>query len=354
VSSHPDTEVLIRQALESDANRAPIGSRSWAGPSYSTTTAVARRHKVWMYGSLAVAATLAIGVIATYRMDRGTENQAAGFQPSGTEYPLTDLGEPTDGAFELTLASLSGMTQVPGQPPIASGPAITYQGGATAELMYCESSGGGGGCSPEWMATVPNIGITSSVDNRVADFDVWIWANVPANAASVQFTQGDVELWQRPIRGMVQFPYSWLTHDPAPDATDQVDYTALPYNAIAYDINGVKVGEANQAAIDLANSQVVPPLNLYADITSAQGETISALTDSTLRECLRRAGATFSPDGTVATLPDGADDQTVWKTCVGETKAAVAAAIAAINPRFYDGLKGERPLVADPMFKWGP
>jgi hypothetical protein len=56
----------------------------------------------------------------------------------------------------------------------------------------------------------------------------------------------------------------------------------------------------------------------------------------------------------VATLPDGADDQTVWKTCVGETKAAVAAAIAAINPRFYDGLKGERPLVADPMLKWGP
>jgi hypothetical protein len=231
---------------------------------------------------------------------------------------------------------------------------VNYMGGDGAEVWWNESSRGGGGSAPDWMIGVPITSISSSIDNRVADFDVWSWTNVPASAAYVVFTQGDVQLWQRPIRGVVQFPYAWLTHNNVGNAEPAQPGAAEPYEAMAFDAAGTRVGDASQAAIDTASAGVSEPDQRWADITTAQMETLTTLNDTTARDCLTRSGATFSPDHMVATLPEGVDNAAVWSACVEETKSAVAAAVAEINPRYYDGSIGERPLVADPPLQWGP
>ena len=349
-----DFDTQIRTALTADATRAPMSTTAWAGPTYPSGTTEVRRRNPWVYATLAAAAVVTIGAIAVTRVNHQPEDQAAGFHPPGTEYPLTDLGEPPGGSGFLTVAGLARVTQVPGQPPLTVGPSMSYDGGDGAEGSWNESSGGGGGSAPDWMIGVPITSISSSIDNRVADFDVWSWSNVPDSAAYVVFTQGDVQLWQRPIHGVVQFPYAWLTHNNGESADHIVDYTAEPYEAVAFDAAGTRVSDASQAAIDAANAGSIAHHQWWADITRAQMEVLTTLTDTTVTGCLTRSGATFSPDHMVATLPESVDDAAVWSACVVETKAAVAAALAEINPRYYDGSIGERPLVADPPLQWGP
>jgi hypothetical protein len=337
-------ETRVSEALTADASRAPVGSPTWFGPNY---TEASRKH---VRGGtrrtlMALAAVAAVSIAAlgvALRRDE-VQRHAGGFTPAGVEYPLTDLGEPTYGAFGLTVSALARVTQVPGQPRIVSGPTLNYSGGPTAEIQWCDAPmGGGAGCAPDWLVSVPRVGQTSSVDNHHADFDVWTWSNVPTEASFVTFTQGNIRLWQRPVHGMVQFPV----------AHAQPGLPSAPEETVALDSAGNELARADTQSVYEAGTKVTNPSPQWADITASQGEAMHKLTDTTLRTCLSKAGATYSDYGTVAFLPTGADAQSVWNACVTETKAAVSASLHEINPRYYDPSKGERPMVDDPMQKF--
>jgi hypothetical protein len=336
-------ETRVSEALTADASRAPVGSSTWLGPNY---TEASRQHvrggtrrMLMALATVAAVSIVALGI--TLRRD-DVQRDAGGFTPAGVEYPLTDLGEPTYGAFGLTVAALARVTQVPGQPRIVSGPALNYSGGATAELQWCDASSGGAGCTPDWLASVPRVGQTSSVDNRHADFDVWTWSNVPTEAAFVTFSQGDSRLWQRPVHGIVQFPVV-PGQSGLPSAHEEI---------VALDSAGNELVRADTRSVYEASTRVTNPSPQLADITATQGAAMFKLTDTTLRTCLSKARATYSDYGTVAFLPQEADAQSVWNACVTETKAVVSAALKEINLRYYDPSKGERPMVDDPMQKF--
>jgi len=77
--------------------------------------------------------------------------------------------------------------------------------------------------------------VTSSVDNGFASFDLWTIEGLPANAAFVSYSDGDLQLWQRPIMGFAAFPNV--------EGRDEM--------VIAYDGDGIEVGRfgaAQQAA----------------------------------------------------------------------------------------------------------
>jgi hypothetical protein len=334
-------ENRVSEALVADASRAPVGSPTWLGPNYAQ--APQPRSQLCTRRGLTLVTVAAVSIVAlgfAVRRD-DVPKHVGGFVPAGVEYPLTDLGEPDHGASGLTVAALARVTQVPGQPPIVSGPTLSYSGGASAEVQWCTSSSGGAGCSPEWLVGVPWVGQTSSVDNLHADFDVWTWSNVPAEAAFVTFTQSDSRLWQRPVHGMVQFRVTKAT---------QPGVAGVPVQAVALDAAGNELQRADDQTVYEAGMKVTAPPQ--ADLTAAQGVAIVELTDRTIRTCLSQVGATYSDYGTVAFLPASTNVQLVWNTCVAETKATVAAAVKEINPRYYDPSKGERPLVDDPMQKF--
>jgi hypothetical protein len=209
---------------------------------------------------------------------------STGFTPPGHEYPLSDLGEPTNGPQSLTLASLARVTQVPGHPADITGPTMMYAGCATAVEMQCDwDTGGGGACHPEWNWSVPRTTGTSSVENMTADCDVWIWSNVPHAASVVGFTQGSTKLWQHPVNGVVQFRAS---------VASKAGDVGVPVEAVAYDTSGAEVARADDQMILAASAAVIDPNLLQADATQAQREDLANLTDTTIRACLIRAGAT--------------------------------------------------------------
>lgn len=163
----------------------------------------------------------------------------------------------------------------------------------------------------------------------------WIWSNVPAAATVVAYTAGTTQLWQRPIRGIVQFAYSvqaTVGHD-------------LPGTAVAYDGTGNEIARTPHEPGDALSGPTTD--TTLPDLTQEQGESLSRLTDSTMRTCLGRFGAT-TVSANVMALPDPADGLRAWAPCVTETQQLVAAALDAMNPRFYDAGKGELPTALNP------
>ena len=78
------------------------------------------------FAAVGVAAAVAVAAVAMNRPD-SSRNLRVGLTPHGTEYPLTELVEPTGGQHRVT--------QVPGHPPLVVGPTLHYLGGSTADLL---------------------------------------------------------------------------------------------------------------------------------------------------------------------------------------------------------------------------
>jgi len=341
-----DLDTIIRNALLDDATRAPRLPETWGGPATSFRDVGRRRSRQLRYAALAGAAAVIIVALALLigrsSVDRVSPapavdsvspataadrvSPATGWQPPGTEFPSQDLGAPT--ALEsLTVSGLARTIRVAGQPDLTISTELTYAGGHTAELERCLSVGGGAGCTPEWNpAPLGSLGITSSVDNGVADDDLWTWQGVPTGAAYVVYGNSAEQRWQRPIAGVVVFP-----NQPGVDG------------AVAYDINGHEVARIDAALADAAAQGLRMPE--LADISKDQFSQLQQLTATTLHDCLINDGATIA--GNVADTTTN-----VWDRCVNQTKATVTDAVDALHPRFYDP-STERPTNSDPAMVYG-
>jgi hypothetical protein len=335
-----DLDTMLREALTDDAKRAPELPERWTGPVVAVTAPSApspswhRRGAIWL--GAAVAATVGVLVIADLGgAPHGDVDSAvtAAWTPPGAEFLLEDLGVPESNPFGITIAGMSRALGVEGHPPLVTATSLHYAGGATAELQRCLSQNGSAGCySPESRRHRVSVGITSSVDNGVADYDLWTWDNVPSDAVYVTYTDGSQVRWQRPLAGVVAFP-----NVPGDDEV-----------VIAYNRRGTELARVDRATIAAENRRY--ERGALADISRTQYEQLSTLTDTTFVSCLTDHGARIGTN--VAVLPTGVDELAVWNQCVARVKQVVGDRIDSMRVTFFDP-GTERPTSPDPAFNVG-
>jgi hypothetical protein len=247
----------------------------------------------------------------------------AGWVPPGTEFTSTDFGPVAAFYGGPVVAGLSRQISVEGHRPLQVITAsVSYQGFATATEQVCVYENGGGGCRDAASGVPWSVFMTSSVDNGDAEFDLWGVEGVPEKTAFVSYSDGDLQLWQRPIMGFAAFP------NVAGD--DEI--------VIAYDVDGTELGQFGVAYLTATAADLPAPLR--ADISEAEFQALSDLTANTVRDCLTSRGGTFTGD--LAAFPSDVDQAAVWGRCVAETKQIVGDAVKELNPRFYDP-RTERP-----------
>lgn len=330
-----ELETLIHDALVEDATAAPELDEHWNSVRLTTTTTVRRGRSAPRYAVAAVLAAACIAGLFVLADRRGAstpadapDQSAPGWSPPGTEFPTRDLGVPASSPH-LGVASLLRAIGIEGHPPLIVSTTLSYDGGATATLQRCTSENGSAGCTMEWdPATNGSISQTSSIDNGVADHDLWIWDEVPDGTAYVTYGPPDNLQWQRPIAGVVAFPV-----------------TTMLEQGVAYSGDGTVLGRSDDVLDRRDDAPVVIPPR--ADISATQYRQLYELTDATLRDCLVDAGATIIDN--VAAV---ADDLAVWSNCVSTTKNTIAGAVADLGATFYDPAT-QRPTDPDPAQVYG-
>lgn len=229
------------------------------------------------------------------------------------------------------MTDLSRSIQIPGQPVLTVARTIRYDLGPTAEEQRCQDMAGSGSCAPEWTwGRQADLTISSSIDNGVADQDVWMWADVPAAASYVTYVDGGVRMWQRPIAGFAAFP--------------NVAGHSEVVNAL--DADGIVIGTPSWPGA----GGWPGPLN--ADVDTAQYAELSDLTASTMRTCLTDAGGDFAGLN-VASFPAGVDQSQVWVQCANNTKSVFGARVAEMNVRTSDPATAKAENPNSPL-RYGP
>jgi hypothetical protein len=252
------------------------------------------------------------------------------WSPPGTEFVSSDLGPATMVFGGPAVAALTRQVGIEGHPPIqVISTSMSYGGHANAFEQVCTSENGGSACRPEWVTPSWSTGTTSSVANGESTFDLWTIEGLPADTAFVTYTDGDLELWQRPIMGFVAFPN-------VPGEEELV---------VAYAVDGTEIGRFGTDEQTAAATLVAEPEPPQADLSPSEFADLSELTFATLRDCLTTRGGTLTGD--VATFAPGVDQVGVWEQCVTETKQIVGDAVTELDPRFYDPVT-ERPQNEDP------
>lgn len=95
------------------------------------------------------------------------------WSPPGTEFASSDLGPATMVFGGPVVAALTRQVGIEGHPPIqVISTSMAYVGHANAFEQVCTSENGGSVCRPEWVTPSWSIGMTSSVDNGDATFDL--------------------------------------------------------------------------------------------------------------------------------------------------------------------------------------
>lgn len=331
-----DLDDLIATALRHDAKQAPLPPMEGFTPARQHREQTPVRPR-WARPLGAAAAVAAVGVAAvslgTGRSDLAVVQEA--WTPSGVEYPLRDLGPAITSSVRVTLAEVGHTIGVDDHPnlvvteelwPITlpvdpdrqvSGPWELI--GTSSTRHRCVTSSGGGGCTPSWLSDErPDVSWSSSVDNGAADFDLWIWANVPDTVAFVSFTDHDDNVyWQRPIAHVAAFP---VTASPRPGAA-----------VTTYDDDGRTLSTMDALSDTDPDhpepSASEPSMRLNVD----QARTLNELNDRVLTDCLTTAGAEFDDPDRLGVLNGSGDADLIWETCVQTTQVSVEAIAEYFN-----------------------
>ncbi len=324
---------IVGEALRADAARAPRLAQDWGGPNMMTAASIApdRHGRLALFVGAAAAVILVTALALVARPNSELTSPASPpspWTPNGIEFPLVDLGPATQVYDGPVVAALSRQIGVEGHPPQILTTSLWYAGNETAVEKTCTWEDGGGGCRLEWSTATWSTSVTSSIDNRVADYDLFTVEGLPSDIAFVSYADGDQKLWQRPISGFGAFP----------------NVTGSDEIVIGYDALGVEVGRFVEserlASLDDGD------LPLQADISRAQNEQLIDLTHDSMVACLTDHGGTIG-EGDVATFADDVDQIGVWNDCVISVKQVVADAVTAMSPRFFDPVT-ERPENPDP------
>lgn len=312
-------DTLVRDALRQDARRAPQLDETWRGDTELTSTSPEsslRRRRFAIIGAVAASVLLitTLALVANQRRaDVVPATNPTPRQPQGTEFPIVDLGpatEVTDGPVAESLTRRIGIEDHPDQILDTS---LSYLGNDTAVEQRCVwEVNGGGACRPAWNGQTWTVSITSSIDNHLADRDLWRIEGLPDEAVFVSYADGDLQLWQRPVAGFAAFPNV--------DGDLEV--------VVAYDASGTEIGHYGAGQTDEQLDDVdVPP---RADLSAAQQTELEELTTRELTDCLVSNGAKISA-GDVATFAADIDQLTVWNSCVELVRAAVGEAVVAFD-----------------------
>ncbi|MCU1387171.1 MAG: hypothetical protein JWL72_509 [Ilumatobacteraceae bacterium] len=273
-----DLEPQLRRAFARSADLAPATDPAWSSPLAVTVRAgespASRRPpgRRVLVGALCAAAL--IGAIAVVTLTRAPDPVtstplAPVFQPPGTEFPISSTSAlpPTGGAFDP--ASVRSIA-VPNHPSLTVYTEAMAMNGHVRRYFCLEERAGGSGCAPEWNDANPDIGETSTVDNRIGTFNLWTWQNVPAAAAFVVWTDGATTLWQRPVAGVGAFPI----------ADGQLNFAG----AVAYDASGHELVRAGFGIQPPPAED--PDGGLVSNLSDLQNGSLQDLARSTIETCL--------------------------------------------------------------------
>lgn len=318
----------LRAALAAEADRAPAPAR-WSPTHRSSPVGGDDRSRpAWVYtAGIAATAASVVGLLLIAGRETTPENTPATastpvpsmWAPPGAPFPLDDLG-PVEriGGDSVALSSLTRRIGVENHPALTVYTSVGYVGGESIEEWRClASDGGGAGCSP-LDRTGPDIGVTSSIDNRLAEFDLWTWSNVPPDADYVVYVDGDDTRWQVPVAGVAAFPNS--------DWFDSV--------AVAYTDQGEVVARVDASVLESAQQENPATQPLVADLEASQAVAVGNVMTTTATECLEDAGAIFET-ASVGQLSSEATDE-VWSNCVLAAEVAVEEWLATNSIEFYD------------------
>lgn len=327
IDSYDAFEDLVREALRVDAERAPASREAWSDVGYAPATHMdtwrPRPRRVLLAAGLTAAAATLVGiVIIAPSLLSITEpaTEAGQWLPAGTEFPSIDLGPAISVPSPPAVEALTRRIGIDGHPDLIVARSVSYMSGETAEELNCTWENGSGGCRSASAPTFWSISITSSVDNSAGETNLWLLEGLPDNVAYVAYATSDQKLWQRPISGLVAFPYT--SSDPV---------------VIGYDYSGAEVGRySNEFYFELAQSYAPPPV---ADLTDAEMLQLSDLTGNTMTSCLAESGGRISAGG-VATFAEDANQVAIWDNCVKVVQATVAARVMEISPDMREPAAG--------------
>ena len=280
-----------------------------------------RRRTSLRIGALGMAAVLTLGGLAWMRTARSEESTHA-FQPSGDEFPITDLGPATPHGHhdvnDITLTELSRDVGVASKWQLTLRVLLDYQGGESPVEVQCIEEARSALCVPDYYEAGISVFRSATTEGDTGP-RMWAWV-VPAGTAFVSYVDGQTSLWQRPINGVAVFP----DINDLPDIDSEV--------AVAYSSDGIELGRVDRDRVEtVANEQASQGINL-AQIDPSQQQQLEDQTQASLRACLTEAGATF--DGSAGTLPPDADARATWSQCVDRTKASVAARLDELGATY--------------------
>lgn len=333
LATHDPLDKIVGDALREHAANAPELAPDWPGIDRMSTAPVGQ-HRQPRFTLIATAAAVAlvVGGLTAVALTRDAEITPAtapsSWLPQGTDFPLTDLGPATSVAIGPVVEALTRQVGVPGHPPQLVTTSLTYDGTNTATEQFCTWEVAGGGCRMDWGDSTWSTSQTSSIDNNVADYDLWTVEGLPANVAFVSYEDGDQHLWQRPVAGFAAFP----------NVAGNLEIV------IAYDQFGDELGRYGATDYQATVRDVAPPLE--ADISKAEYSQLLDITANSMTTCLTVNGATINA-GNVATFADDIDQSAVWNSCVATVKEQVTDAVNQLDPRYFNPAT-ERPENPDP------
>ncbi len=327
---HPDVERQLREAFTRQAASAPLPNPTLGDLPYVTVLGrdpLRRPHPRRRLVVVAAAAAALIGVLIVSMSDARQGTPA--FQPDGTEVVLAPTTVPDDFVFggdrpAIDPASVVAV-QVEGHPTLVRYTTVGFHDGALVQWR-CMGSSGSFGCSSDWNWGAPDLTWTSSVDNREAAFNLYLWANVPDGAAYVAWRSPSGPMWQRPVAGIVAFPYTDSVGD-APVVAFDADGNTLDvitqrtyYERMGTPPGGWRTDPTNPEFLGIDKTD---------NLSSDQRNELNDLANDTVRDCL----ATGS-----------------WNACVDEARQVVDARFDELGgelvPYVYED-QTDQPATAD-------
>lgn len=277
-----DLEDRLRVALHADADRAPLARPEWEGPMY-VSAGSSRRH--WRRPALAAALVLTIvaglAAVASTRRDDGAVSMPPTFLAptflQGDEYVLERAAARPPERSEGLVDPGSVRAVRPADLDLVVTVFDTAFIHPGALRMRCVEMGAGIACMTAAQRSLMS-GDQVDVPGLDQPIGVAVWANVPADAAYVQFVDVDgTARWQRPIDSIAVFRGS-----------------GSPTAMRAFDAEGRE--------IDVPSADAGPPWLT----TSDTGTTSVAIGRAAAEACLARPGTT-------------------WDACVEEGRLAAEA-----------------------------
>ena len=274
-----DLEERLRGAFEREAGQVRPTRPEWdsmhAVPLLTTKPMAGRAPLIRWF----VAAAVAVAAIAAWivvRPDLSGREEAATFAPTGVEVPVRVVAS-IDPGVVVKPGSLATI-RVDGHPATQVFVGADYWQGHVVQMSCVISVQDGGSCAPFVGDRPRHVSRTSTVDNRRGSANLWLWSGVPEGAAYVEYREGDVVHWQRPVAGVAAFP-----------TVDGLGNVA----AVAYTDDGVELATASWATAprdpELDELAPIDPA-LYDELTQEQKNTVWAVIDLAMRSCLESLG----------------------------------------------------------------